>query len=278
MTETRGLRTRIPGQAVIGEFLRRYRATARRSRIARFFGLSPLTTETRSWYRGALGEIVVGDALDTLGPQWDVLHAVPVGSGESDIDHVVIGPPGVFTVNTKNHSAQDVCVTGSTFTVSGKRYPYISNAIFEAKRAARLLSEVAGRPVEVTAMLVVVDPHRLTVRASPADFVVISSRQLMRWFDRAPRTLTGDEVAFISDVVDRPTTWRTTPAIDEDVDELHREFAAVRSEVNAAIRRRVFWGCFGVAVSYLLLWLSVATFVSKVFAASQILYAVTTSY
>ncbi|MBG6212216.1 hypothetical protein RCH23_000129 [Cryobacterium sp. CAN_C3] len=44
--------------------------------------------------------------LSKLGPEWTVLHAVPVGSGSSDIDHVVIGPAGVFTINTKNHTGK----------------------------------------------------------------------------------------------------------------------------------------------------------------------------
>ncbi|WP_371261683.1 nuclease-related domain-containing protein [Arthrobacter sp. ov118] len=31
---------------------------------------------------------------------------MPVGAGASDVDHVLIGPAGVFTLNTKNHAGQ----------------------------------------------------------------------------------------------------------------------------------------------------------------------------
>jgi hypothetical protein len=34
-------------------------------------------------------------------PEWTVLHSVPVGTGSTDIDHIAIGPAGVFTLNTK---------------------------------------------------------------------------------------------------------------------------------------------------------------------------------
>jgi hypothetical protein len=35
---------------------------------------------------------------------WHVLHAVPIGTRGTDIDHVVIGPFGLVTVNTKTTS------------------------------------------------------------------------------------------------------------------------------------------------------------------------------
>jgi hypothetical protein len=260
MTEIRTLRTRIPGQAAISAFMARYAAVPARSRLARFFGRSPLGADTRPSYRGALGELVVGEALDALGPHWDVLHAVPVGGGEADIDHVVIGPAGVFTVTTKNHSGQDVWVAGSTFVVAGEPMTYVRDSQFEAARAAHLLGVAAGHPIEVLPMIVVIDPRRLTIRARPAGVEVVSSHLLMRWFDRAPRRLSGAEVAEISDLADRPLTWQLESAADEDAESLRRDFARVRADVNAAIRRRVLWGFLAVVCSYLLAWAAVATF------------------
>lgn len=53
------------------------------------------------WGRGAAGERKVGAILDGLGPDWHALHGVWLGRG--DIDHVLVGPGGVFTVETKSH-------------------------------------------------------------------------------------------------------------------------------------------------------------------------------
>ena len=77
MSESRALRARIPGQSAISEFLTAHRAVPPRSLASTVFGRSPLTPETRRRYRGVLGELVVGEALGSLGPRWDVLHAVP---------------------------------------------------------------------------------------------------------------------------------------------------------------------------------------------------------
>jgi hypothetical protein len=52
--------------------------------------------------RGATGEETVGALLDGLqGLGWRVLHDLSFGNG--NVDHLLIGPGGVFTVETKSH-------------------------------------------------------------------------------------------------------------------------------------------------------------------------------
>ncbi|MEQ4567181.1 nuclease-related domain-containing protein [Paenarthrobacter sp. CAP02] len=94
---------------------------------------------SRSWYKGALGEIAIGHLLTALGPDWTVLHAVPVGAKTADIYHVLIGPSGVFTINTKNHSGQSVWVAGHVMMVAGRKQRHLQNARYEATRTAGLL-------------------------------------------------------------------------------------------------------------------------------------------
>jgi Nuclease-related domain len=53
------------------------------------------------WARGAQGERHVGAILEDLGPDWHALHDVSLGRG--NIDHVLVGPGGTFTVETKSH-------------------------------------------------------------------------------------------------------------------------------------------------------------------------------
>ena len=52
--------------------------------------------------RGARGEEHVGELLDELTQEsWRVIHDVSLGRG--NVDHIAIGPAGVFTVETKSH-------------------------------------------------------------------------------------------------------------------------------------------------------------------------------
>jgi hypothetical protein len=55
------------------------------------------------WVRGAAGEERVGRILDAL-DGWQVYHDLATGRG--NIDHVIIGPAGVFTVETKSQAGR----------------------------------------------------------------------------------------------------------------------------------------------------------------------------
>ncbi|MGQ1798925.1 nuclease-related domain-containing protein [Kocuria oceani] len=237
-----GLADRCAGQAVIAETLRIQDEQPPRSRWARFFGADPLSDRNRSWFQGAEGEIAVGQILGRLGPEWTVLHAVPVGAGASDIDHVVIGPAGVFTLNTKNHTGQEVWVGARAILIGGHRKHYLPHARHEAARAAKRLSAVVGEPVPVTPVLVLIDPDPLTVKQRLVDVGVVTDRQLLRWLRRRRPVLTPAQCDRITAAAVQPGTWRDHPAPPEDPVALQERFAALRTSVRRARRRRVLWG------------------------------------
>lgn len=57
------------------------------------------------WDRGAKGEEHVGKVLEDLRDAgWRVLHDVSLGRG--NVDHILIGPGGLFTVETKSHAGR----------------------------------------------------------------------------------------------------------------------------------------------------------------------------
>lgn len=193
----------------------REQAVAARAAQGRFTGflarLFDLRTEERAWRIGADGEEAVAAQIARLGPQWRVLHAVRVGQRDADIDHVLIGPAGVFTVNAKNHPNASVWVGGDTFMVNGQRVPYVRNSRHEARRASRLLTEQVGFPVDVGGVIAVVGAQRgLTVKEQPRDgaVVVVARRRLARYLQKLPTRLDARQVEVIGDVARRSTTWR----------------------------------------------------------------------
>jgi Nuclease-related domain len=61
-----------------------------------------LLQDAQNWGQGARGERVVGELLESLTADgWRVMHDVRVGQ-RGNIDHLVLGPGGVFTVETKS--------------------------------------------------------------------------------------------------------------------------------------------------------------------------------
>ncbi|MET1087514.1 MAG: nuclease-related domain-containing protein [Arthrobacter sp.] len=232
---------RVAGQAVMEKLLADRQGLPPRSFVGRVFGTDPLTLDNYPWFKGALGEIAVGQILERLGPDWTVLHAVPVGAGTSDIDHVLIGPAGVFTLNTKNHAGQSVWVAGRTFMVSGKKQRHLYNASHEAARAAKLLTRGANATVAVTGVVVVVAPKSMTVRERPADVVVVTDRQLLRWLGDRPNVLAPTQISALTAAAIRPGTWHRSPPALVDPAVLLHEFTKLRTLVDSARRRRAGW-------------------------------------
>lgn len=70
-----------------------------------------------AWAAGAEGERRVAAALSTLREAWTVLHdrLLRPGQSEANLDHVVIGPGGVFLVDAKNRGGRVVEWDGGLF-------------------------------------------------------------------------------------------------------------------------------------------------------------------
>ena len=240
------LRVRGPAYGVITECLRIQATAPRQSRIGHFFGVGPLTPDARSWYRGALGEIRVAKVLKALGPDWTVLHAVP---GASDIDHLLIGPGGILTIDTKNHSGQRVWVGDDKILVNGHRTNHIRDARFEAHHAAKLLSPGAGDPVDVTPVIAIVDPGSLKFgRDRPRDVIVLSSSQLARTLARRKPRLTDAAIKTYIELAELGGAWHTDSRVLDDTLRHEARFHRLQHEVTVAHRRRSGWMLLGLGV------------------------------
>lgn len=204
----RDLALNQPGQAVREQALELRAAAPVRTIVERLVGRK---TDERAWRIGADGEEEVARQLARLGPHWQVLHAVPVGDRNSDIDHVAIGPAGVFTINTKNHPQANVWVRGDTFKVNGSNQHYIRNSRHEAQRAARLLTAAASFDVEVRGVIAVMGAHRgFTVKEQPHDGAVhvVTRRELAKTLTSLQAVLGGPSIAHIYDVARHLSTWQ----------------------------------------------------------------------
>lgn len=197
-----------PGQAVRQQALAARADAPVKTALARVLRVH---TDERAWRMGADGEELVAAELAKVArkrPAWTALHAVPVGSRGSDIDHLVIGPGGVFTANAKHHKGASIWVGGETFMVNGSRQRYIRNSRHEAERATRLLSAAVGGPVPVQGLVVTVRAGSFTVKTPPEPGVhVLQRRELARWLLRLRPSLEQDLLNRIWDAARRSTTW-----------------------------------------------------------------------
>lgn len=129
--------------------------------------------------RGATGEEEVGRLLDGLDERgWHAIHDVSLGRG--NVDHIAIGPGGVFTVETKSHPGP-VQVGRLHGAVLG-----------QAQAQRRIIERATGEHVEpllVFSRAWVDRPlsRRRGVRVVPA-------RMLAGYLERQPRRLEDEQI------------------------------------------------------------------------------------
>jgi hypothetical protein len=235
------LRARGPAYSVMQECLRIQDLAVPRGATARLFGRSPLHPDARSWYQGALGEIEVARVLSKLGSEWTVLHAIPVGSGDSDIDHLVIGPAGIFTINTKHHAGKKIWVGGAALKIDNFKTDHIRNSLHEATRAGRLLSAAVGIQTEVTPFIVIVASDSITKGKTKPKVTVLPSSWLYRWLKRCPHIYSNTEVARFSMIAEKRSTWHTQAVALDDTMRYVQRFERLQHELADARSRAKAW-------------------------------------
>jgi len=212
-------------------------AAAPKTWVQRLRGDDPLVPEARSWFKGALGERIVAHALEELGPEYTVLHAVPIGHGAADMDHVVVGPTGVFSVNTKNHADRDVWVGGRSFLVGGQKQPHMSRSLSEGRRATERLSAAAGGPILVQPLLVV-EAARLRYGQKVPAVVTLRPREVRGWIASLPRVHSPEAVRYLAMVAEERGTWHVDAVVVHDTLRHVQRFERLERDITEAAERR----------------------------------------
>ena len=112
----------------------------------------------RAWQRGAEGERVVAELLETELPDgYHVFNDVRFPGRTANIDHLVVGPSGVFVLNTKNwRGTVGWADDGKTILLNGEpeKKNSASATLADALDVRDKLRALLNRPVFVKAVLV----------------------------------------------------------------------------------------------------------------------------
>ena len=125
-----------------------------------------------------------GSSSAVLPEGWHVFRDVPVGERGANIDHVVVGPAGTFTLRAKDLTGK-VWVGARSVRHNGHPTNFLSRAACDASHASEFLSSVVGRPIEVRGVLAIL-ADEWTIDEEPADVHVGSPRGVKDWMLRLP--------------------------------------------------------------------------------------------
>ncbi|MEM4704061.1 MAG: nuclease-related domain-containing protein [Candidatus Bathyarchaeia archaeon] len=97
-----------------------------------------------TWSVGAEGEETVAKHLSLLGDPYQVIHDVVLPNMRGNIDHIVLGPNGVFVIETKNNNGFITCNGDSWLQrkVGQQGTPYFGKIGCPSKQAKRYASSL----------------------------------------------------------------------------------------------------------------------------------------
>jgi hypothetical protein len=151
-----------------------------------------------AWRRGAVGERRTARLLGQLERHgWAVLHDLAVPGSRANLDHLVIGPGGVFVIDSKQYRGR-LRLDPSRQLWHG-RYPLASalRAVsFEADQAAQVLPDPGVAVVPIVAVHGAQVPWgKVVVNGVP----VVSARRLLSMLRALPAVLGPERVAHLAD-------------------------------------------------------------------------------
>lgn len=145
------------------------------------------------------GEKAVGQLLDGLRTSgYSVFHDV-VGEG-FNVDHVLIGPAGVFSIETKTwrkpaRGSPEIAFDGETLRAAG--WEPDRNPVVQAKAQASwlrgLLAESTGRRVPVRPVVLFPGWFVRDSRSSRKDFWVLEPKALAAFLAKEPEVLNAED-------------------------------------------------------------------------------------
>jgi hypothetical protein len=150
-----------------------------------------------AWRRGAAGERRTARRLAVLERHgWAVLHDLAIPGSQANIDHLVIGPGGVFVIDSKQYRGRlQLDPSGRLWHGRYPLAPTLRAVSFEADRAAQVLPDPGVMVLPILAVHGTKVPWgKVVVEGVP----VVAARRLPSMLRQLPAVLGPERVAAVA--------------------------------------------------------------------------------
>jgi hypothetical protein len=165
--------------------------------------MSAIPAELGAWRMGTHAEDHTARALAELEAEgFIVLHDRRKPGSTGNIDHVIVGPTGVFVVETKTYSGP-LSIRGDDVFVGGRRR---TDMVLEARSEAEVVQavlEIAGGNVSVTPILCIHRAEMPLLKANVQGIHVVNERGMVRVLRRQANVLEPQAVLQLAALLNR---------------------------------------------------------------------------
>lgn len=216
--------------------------------VHRVFGAAPVRDSEKKAFDAALGERLVGAELDRLPPSWIVLHSLPAPGASGDLDHIVVGPAGLFAITTRYVDGDRVFVADDYLLARGDRMPFARESIAAARRTAHLAGRTLPPSLAVRPVLVIAGARAVRVGARARAIDVRDVTIVRAWLESQPVVLDARTVERVAARV--AGAFEESSHVEAERDEASERasetrFHRLEREISAARRIRSLWRMAG---------------------------------
>lgn len=160
----------------------------------------------RQHIRGRQGEIVVGQFLEDFRKDgYHVFHDIPSQNG--NVDHVLIGPGGIFVIETKTNSkpvgrACQVDYDGKQVKVNGHEPD--RDPVAQVKAASSQIDQIIQRGMSKNLPIrpVLLYVRWFTTQPKGSDIWVINEKTLLKWVKSSYKKLSAEDARLAASAIE----------------------------------------------------------------------------
>ena len=162
--------------------------------------------------KGVQGEEEVARLLDVLdGAGWRILHDRYKAAGSpANIDHIAVGPPGVFVIDAKHWSGAPVQLDDRGMTHRGRRRDEVLHDVVHTTQVVATHARRAELTVVGRGVVAFVGDAGPPEPATHQGLALLRADHLLRWLTDQPGRLTARQVQHVASTLDAALPPRTS--------------------------------------------------------------------
>lgn len=156
--------------------------------------LDAIARERIKYMRGGQAEALVAWLLADLEGDWHVFNNVELVKG-SDVDHVLVGPGGLFCISTKSLRGLFTCQANGEVCYNNEPTRLISDTTGRAVELKKRLSALMGEDVPYVVAVLAVPFCYVEAAGAVQDVLILHQENLVETLEKRRRTLSSEQIA-----------------------------------------------------------------------------------
>ena len=162
-------------------------------------------SKRRIWSKGAKGEKIVAKKLKKLPKKYTAIRDVKIPNLGGDIDHVVVGPTGIYVIETKNYKPTYIPDEDCWYHTSGRvssQNP-AKQVKLQSSKLNDFLVRKLGKKLKKAAINPVVSPinHNLIFKKDIKSYEIVYPEDLVSYLSRRRKILSSKEVKEVINIL-----------------------------------------------------------------------------